>query len=88
LTGKKIKVLRTNNEGEYTSKEFNDFCKKEGIKRQLLVPYNPQQNGVAERKNRSIIEADKEMIHDQNLPMFLWAKASNTTVYIHNISPH
>jgi transposase InsO family protein len=57
LTGKKIKVLRSDNGGEYTSRDFSDFCKEAGIKRELIVPYNPQQNGVAERKNRSIVEA-------------------------------
>ena len=47
-TGKKIKVLRSDNGGEYTSNEFRDFCRQEGIRRQKTVPYNPQQNGVAE----------------------------------------
>jgi transposase InsO family protein len=47
-TRKKIKVLRSNNGGEYTSKEFEGFCKEAGIKRELIVSYNPQQNGVAE----------------------------------------
>jgi transposase InsO family protein len=88
LTGKKIKFLRTDNGGEYTSKDFNDFCKKERINRKLTVPYNPQQNGVVERKNRSIVEAVKAMIHDQNLPMFLWVEASNTTIYVHSRNPH
>jgi transposase InsO family protein len=88
LMGKKIKVLRIDNGGEYTSNDFSDFCKEVGIKRELTVPYNPQQNGVAERKNRSIMEAIKAMILDQNLPMFLWAEASNTTVYVQNKSPH
>jgi transposase InsO family protein len=41
-TGKKIRALRTNNGGEYTSKEFMEFCEGEGIKRELIVPYNPQ----------------------------------------------
>jgi transposase InsO family protein len=50
-TRKKIKVLRTDNGGEYTSKEFMDFCAKEGIMRELIVPYHPQHNGVAERNN-------------------------------------
>jgi hypothetical protein len=54
----------------------------------LTIPYNPQHNGVAEMKNMSIMEVVKEMIHDQNLPMFLWAEASNTTVYVQNMSPH
>jgi transposase InsO family protein len=82
LTGKKIRFLRTDNGGKYTSIDFNDFSKEVGIKRELTVPYNPQQNGVVERKNKSIVEVVKEMIHDQNLPMFLWAEASSTTVYV------
>jgi hypothetical protein len=69
LTRRKIKVLRSDNGGEYTSKEFINFCIEAGIKRELTVPYNPQQNGVAERKNRTIIEATKAMIHDQILPI-------------------
>jgi transposase InsO family protein len=80
--------LRSDNGGEYTSKEFKDFCQEAGIKRELKTPYNPQQNGIAERKNRSIIEATKAMIHDQCLPMHLWVEASNTTVYVQNKSPH
>jgi hypothetical protein len=54
----------------------------------LTVSYSTQQNGVAERKNGYIAEAFKAMIHDQNLPMFLWEEASNTTIYIQNRSPH
>jgi hypothetical protein len=88
LTGKKIKTLRSDNGGEYTSKCFSDFCIEAGIKREYTVPYNPQQNGVAERKNMSIVEAAKAMIHDQSLPMFLWAEASMTAVYVQNRSPH
>ena len=68
----KIKTLRSDNGGEYTSKEFEAFCKEAGIKRELTTPYNPQQNGVVERKNRTIMEAVKTMIHDQELPMHLW----------------
>jgi transposase InsO family protein len=64
-----IKILRSDNGGEYTSKEFVNFCKDVGIKRELTTPYNPQQNSVAERKNRTIMEAVKTMIHDQDLPM-------------------
>jgi hypothetical protein len=81
-------VLRSDNGGEYISQDFSDFCIEAGIKREYIVPYNPQQNGVAERKNRYIVEAVKVMIHDQHLPMFLWAEASMTVVYVQNISPH
>ena len=63
-TGRRIRVLRSDNGGEYTSKEFDEFCIQEGIKRQLTVPYTPQQNGVAERKNRSIVGAARAMLHD------------------------
>jgi hypothetical protein len=88
LTGKKIKVLRSDNGGEYIPQDFSDFCIEAGIKREYTIPYNLQQNGVAERKNKSIIKAVKAMIHDQHLPMFLWAEASMTVVYVHNRNPH
>jgi hypothetical protein len=85
---KKIKMLRTNNGGEYTSKEFVAFCKSAGIRRELIVPHNPQQNGVAERKNRSIEETVKALLNDQGLSMFLWGEAVMTTIYVQNKSPH
>jgi transposase InsO family protein len=70
-TGRKIKVLRSDNGGEYTSTEFGDFCTQEGIRRQLIVSYNPQQNGAAKRKNSAIVGAVRSMLHDQGLPFFL-----------------
>ena len=54
----------------------------------MTVPYTPQQNGVAERKNRSIVGAARAMLHDQSLPFFLWAEACSTAVYVQNRSPH
>jgi hypothetical protein len=59
-----------------------EFCAGEGIRRELNVPYNPQQNGVAERKNRAIFGDARAMIHDQGLPLFLWAEACYTAVYL------
>jgi transposase InsO family protein len=88
LSKRKIKILRSNNGGEYTSKEFVNFYKDVGIKRELTTPYNPQQNGVAERKNITIMEAVKTMIHDQDLPMCLWAEATMTTIYVQNRLSH
>jgi hypothetical protein len=88
LSERKIKILRSDNGGEYTSKEFVNFCKDVGIKRELTTPYNPQQNGVAERKNRTIMEAVKTMIHDQDLPMCLWAEAAMAVVYVQNRLSH
>jgi hypothetical protein len=87
-TRRKIKILRSYNGGEYTSKKFNSFCIEARIKREFTIPYKLQQNGVAERKNRTIIEATKTMIHDQSLPMTLWAEACMIVVYAQNISPH
>jgi hypothetical protein len=65
-----------------------NFCKDVGIKRELTTPYNPQQNGVAERKKRTIMEVVKTMINDQDLPMCLWAEATMTTVYVQNQLSH
>eukprot|EP00253_Pinus_taeda_P009512 PITA_09512 len=83
-TEKKIKMLRTDNGTEYESNEFHDFCKEAGIKRETTTPYTPEQNGVAERKNRMIMEAVWAMLHDQRLLKFLWAEAANTVVYVQN----
>ena len=60
---KKMKTFRLDNGGEFTSNEFKELCKESGIKRELSTPYNPQQNGIAERKNGTIMEATKAMLH-------------------------
>ena len=70
-----MKALRSDNGGEYISSEFKYFCSKEGIRRELIAPHNPQQNGVTERKNRMIMGATRVMLHDQGLPIHLWAEA-------------
>ena len=69
---KKIKTLRSDNGGEFTLDSFKDLCREYGIKREMSTPYNPQQNGIAERKNITIMEATKAMIHDQDLPIHIW----------------
>jgi hypothetical protein len=88
LFERKIKILRSDNGGEYTSKEFVKFCRDVGIKRELTTPYNPQQNSVAERKNRTIMGAVKTMIQDQDLLMCLWDEATMVAVYVQNILSH
>jgi hypothetical protein len=88
LTNKKIKTLTTDNGGECTSKEFVAFCKSTEIRRELTVPHNPQQNGVAERKNRSIEETVKALMNDQGLSMYLWGEATMTSIHVQNRSPH
>ena len=62
LSKNKIKTLRSNNRGEFTSNEFNYLCKEVRIKREITTPYNPQKNGLVEMKNKSIKEAVKAMI--------------------------
>ncbi|KAH9689118.1 Integrase catalytic domain-containing protein [Citrus sinensis] len=85
--GKKIKCLRTDNGGEYTDGEFLAFCKQEGIQRQFTVAYTPQQNGVTERMNRTLIERIRVMLRTASLPNSFWAEAAKTAYYIVNQSP-
>ena len=54
-SGKKVKALRSDNGGEYISGEFKEFYSKEGIQRELIMPHDPQKNGVMERKNKTIV---------------------------------
>ena len=75
-------MLRSDNGGEFIDKEFTRFSVREGIRREWTAPYNPKQNGVAERKNRTSVEAARAMLYDQDMPKFLWAEACNTVVYI------
>ena len=64
----KLQVIRSDNGTEYTSEKFNKFCEDAGIEHQLTAPYSPQQNGTAERKNRSIMEMARCLLHDKGLP--------------------
>ena len=67
---------------EFTSNEFKELCRDSRIKRELTTPYNPQQIGVAERKNRMISEVAREILHDQYIPMHLWEETARTAVYV------
>ena len=82
--GKTPKVLRSDRGGEYMSSEVQDFLKEEGIEFECTVGYAPQQNGIAERKNRSLVEAARTMLNDSDLPKYWWAEAINTANYIQN----
>ena len=88
ITVKTIKVLRSDNGGEYTKRDFTDFCAKEGIEREWTIPYNLEKNGVVEQKTITIVGAAKAMFYDQYLPRYLWKEAWNTIVYIQNRIPH
>ncbi|XP_039313806.1 uncharacterized protein LOC105196674 isoform X1 [Solenopsis invicta] len=87
-TDRTIKILRTDNGREYVNKEFEEYLKFKGIKHQLIVPYTPEQNGVAERTNRTIVEKARCMMQDADSNEKMWAEAVNTAVYLKNRSPH
>ena len=82
--GCNIRCLRTDNGGEYTSKEFIEYLHRCGIRRQLTCPNTPQQNGVAERKNRHLAETCRSMLHSKNVPPKFWAKCMKTVAYVIN----
>jgi len=82
-----IKCLHADRGGEFTSQDFNDFCKENGIKRQLTAAYTPQQNRVIERKNRTIMNLVWSMLLEKKIPKMFWPEAVNWTVNILNRSP-
>lgn len=86
-TSRKIKVLRSDNGGEYVNNVFQDYLKKCGIKHETTVPHCSQQNGVAERANRTIMDKVRCMLQESGLGKQYWAEAANTAVYLKNLSP-
>ena len=80
----KIGTLRTDNGGEYVSKEFENYLMSKGIHHELTTPYTPQQNGVAERMNRSLMESARAMLFHACLPNTYWAEAVATAAYTRN----
>ncbi|SCV72172.1 BQ2448_4866 [Microbotryum intermedium] len=87
-TGKRVMTLRSDNGGEYVSRAFNAFCAARGIKRELTIPYTPEQNGRAERVNLSIVEGTLALLHDSGLPRSCWDEAAMYYVDTKNLSPH
>ncbi|GJU74395.1 putative ribonuclease H-like domain-containing protein [Tanacetum coccineum] len=92
LVDKKVKIIRSDNGTEFKNKVMDDFCREKGIKREYSVARTPQQNGVAERKNRTLIEAARTMLADSKLPTTFWAEAVSTACYVQNrvliVKPH
>nr|GFA52376.1 hypothetical protein [Tanacetum cinerariifolium] len=80
----KVKIIRCDNRGEFRNKEMNDFCSRKGIKREFRNPRTPQQNRVAERRNKTLIEAARTMLVDAKLPVTFWAETVNTACYVQN----
>ena len=86
-TDRRVKTLRTDNGLEFCNKLFDGFCESIGIHRHRTCAYTPQQNGVAERMNRTIMEKVRSMLSDSGLPKRFWAEATHTTVLLINKTP-
>nr|GFB51701.1 ribonuclease H-like domain-containing protein [Tanacetum cinerariifolium]GFB52695.1 ribonuclease H-like domain-containing protein [Tanacetum cinerariifolium] len=80
----KVKIIRHDNKTKFKNPDLNQFYGMKGIKREFSVARTPQQNGVVERKNRTLIEAAKTMLADSLLPIPFWAEAVNTACYVQN----
>lgn len=85
-TGVKLKCLRTNNGLEFCNNQFDKVCKDSGIKRHKTCPYTPQQNGVSEQMNRTIMDKVRSMLVETGLGAEFWAEAASTAVYVINRS--
>lgn len=86
LTEHKLKTIRSDNGGEYTSNAFERYLTDLSIDHQTTVPYTSQQSGVAERTNRTIVERTIALMHSERLPVGLWAEVMDTVVYLKNRS--
>lgn len=87
ITGNKIGTLRSDRGGEYTSEEFENYLESKGIHHELSVAHSPQQNGVAERANRTLVECARTLLCHAGLPKSFWAEALVTSAYVRNRVP-
>jgi len=85
--GKKIQVLRSYNGGEFVNKSMQEFLRENGLIHQTSCPNTPQQNGVAERKNRKLLEMTRAMIFYAQVPTRFWPEAVATSAYLLNKVP-
>nr|GEZ12892.1 hypothetical protein [Tanacetum cinerariifolium] len=81
----KVKIIKCDNGGEFRNKEMDYFCSQKEIKKEFSNARTPQQNGVAERINRTLIEAARTMLADAKLPVTFWAEEVNTACYVQNM---
>ncbi|KAJ3668810.1 hypothetical protein LUZ61_022792 [Rhynchospora tenuis] len=82
-----VKVLRSDNGTEYTNRAFAEYLSAQGIQHQTTCPYTPAQNGVAERKNRHLLEVARSMMISMNVPKHLWGQAVLTAAALINRMP-
>jgi transposase InsO family protein len=86
-TKKKVKLLHTDNDMEFCSSALNNYCNEEGIVRHHTIPYTPQQNGMVEMLNRTIISKARCMMSSVGMDRSFWVEAATTTCYFINRSP-
>ncbi|GAU48263.1 hypothetical protein TSUD_405090 [Trifolium subterraneum] len=86
-SNRRIKILRTDGGGEYTSKNFESFCVENDIEHEVITPYTPQHNDLAERRNKTIMDMARCMVKHKNLPKSFWGEAVATAVYVLNRCP-
>nr|GFA44389.1 putative ribonuclease H-like domain-containing protein [Tanacetum cinerariifolium] len=84
LLSLKVKIIRCDNGTEFKHSDLNQFCRLKGIKKEFSVPRTLQQNGIAERKNRTLIEAARTLLAYSLLPIPFWTEAVNTACYVQN----
>jgi hypothetical protein len=84
---RKLHVLRTDNGGEFTAAEFASYCTDEGVQRQYSAPYSPQQNGIVERCNQTVVGMARTLLKQRGMSAIFWGEAVVTAVYILNRSP-
>ena len=85
--GRKLGTLRTDRGGEFSSRAFGEYCAMEGVQRHLTAPYTPQQNGVVERRNQTVLGMVRSMLKAMRMPGWFWGEAVLTAVFILNRSP-
>ena len=80
------RTLRSDNGAEYTSRKFKEFCRDLKVKQEFTVPETPQQNGVAERFNRTLVEMGRCLLIQAKLPKKYWVRALDTATHIRNLT--
>ena len=86
-SGCHIKVIRTDRGDEFISKKFNMLCEEEDIQRELTAPYTPEQNGIAEQKNQTILEMTRSMLQAKETSKPILGRSCSRSVYLLNLSP-
>ena len=79
-----LKILRTNDGGEYNSTEFNKFCEENEIEHEVTALYTPQHNGLVERRNQTLLDMIRSMLKEKKLPNTLWGEVVSTATYVLN----